>query len=109
MLVLVDDDACVCVVIALEQLCHAVLDGVDTVLVVFDDHHELRGVTAGECCICDKHNWWSVNYNHVVFLLQVADKFSVVLGTEQFGRVARNVAARHDEEIFNFGGMDDVC
>ena len=47
-LILVDDETCVSRAVTLQQLIHAVLDGFNTVLVVFDDHDDLGCGTAGE-------------------------------------------------------------
>ena len=71
--VFVDDETCMCGGITLEQLLHAVLDGFDTVLVVFDDHDNLGSDTAGEGGVCHEHDWRRIDDDEVVVLFQFAD------------------------------------
>lgn len=68
MLVLVDDETGVCASIALEQLLHTVLDGFNAMLVVLDDHHDLRSDSAGEGCVGNEHDGRSVDNDEVVLV-----------------------------------------
>ena len=82
MLVLVDDKACMCRVVALQKLLHAVLDGIDTVLVVFDDHDDLCGNAAGESGVRYKHDRRCVDDDQVVPALEFLDQVAVALGSQ---------------------------
>ena len=106
-LVLVNDEAGVSLGVPLEQVVHSVLDGIDAVLVVLDDHDKLRCESASQGCVGDEHDGRGVDDNQVVTLFEIVDQFGVVLGTEQFRRVARNVAAGEDVEVFDLGVVHD--
>lgn len=94
--------------IALENLRHAVLDGFDRMFVVFDDHDHLCCDSAGEGCVGHQHDRRCIDNDQVVFALELFDNLCVMLGTEKFRRVGGNVAAGDDEQVFNFGRVDDL-
>ena len=72
MFVLVDDEAGVCICISLHQLGHAILNGIDIMLVVFDNHDDLRCESASERGVCDQHDGRSIDDYQVERLFQFA-------------------------------------
>lgn len=66
--VLVDHEACVNVVVALEQLLHAILDSVNAMAVVLNDHNDFRYNAAGESGISNKHYRRSIDDDEIVLL-----------------------------------------
>lgn len=78
-LVLVDDEACVGSVVALQKLFHAVLNGFDAMLVVFDDHDDLGRDAASEGGVGHEHNRRCVDDNQVVVALEFFDQVAVTV------------------------------
>ena len=103
MFVLVDDNGSMGVGIALENLAHTILDCLDRVFIVLDDHHNLGCNATSKGGVRHQHNGRGVDDNQVVLLFELFNQFKVMLGAQQFRRICRDIATGQNEEVFYFG------
>ena len=108
MLVLVENEGCVCIGVSFKELLHAFLNGFKRMLVVFDNHDYLRGLAACQGGVGNQHNRRCVDDNEIELFFEAGDELVIVFGTQKFCRVGWHLAAGYQEKVFYIGARNYV-